>query len=270
MDKDLYAVLGLRPDAETDLIKKTYRKLVQENHPDRLQDRSEAERSAANERMLEITEAFRVLGNSAERAAYDKRRAESRVQAMTQTAGSAEAQASPTAARSSAATKADARIKLSKDVASDFLKKLVQQLLAKGPGVQWKEDPKPPREWQRVLRSDEFGTSYWLFTYQVREASASFARQFVRNIENQVKNQKSYFRNDFFIFVLAFEKMHSPNEVMAALNTFERQGKSGPLTNWRATIVLVDAANMRSAYVGRPIPIESLGRTFRVLEGKWS
>ncbi len=262
MEKDLYSVLGVRPDAEADVIKKTYRKLVHEHHPDRYQDRTEEERAAANERMLEITEAFRVLGNSAERAAYDKRRAQERVDAVVQQSAPAST-AAATATRSSSSTKADARMKLSKDVAADFFNKLFQQLLAKGPGLQWKEDRKPPREWHRVLHADEFGTSYTLAAYQVREASASFARQFGRNVE-------SYFRNDFFIFVLAFEKMHSANEVVAALNTFERQGKSGPLTNWRATMILVDAANMRSAYVGRPIPLESLGRTFRILEGKWS
>lgn len=106
MEKDLYAVLGLSPNASPQVIKKTYRKLVQECHPDRYQDRSEEERAVANERMLEITEAFRILGNATERAAYDKKRAgEDTARVVTQTAP-------PEAARTAAAAPPGVRSKL--------------------------------------------------------------------------------------------------------------------------------------------------------------
>ena len=75
MEKDFYAFLGMNPDASPGEIKKTYRKLALKSHPDHYHNRSEEERAHANERMVEITEAFRILSSPTERAAYDQKRA---------------------------------------------------------------------------------------------------------------------------------------------------------------------------------------------------
>ncbi len=268
MEKDFYAVLGLRANDDIERIKKAYRKLVREFHPDRYQGKSEEERAQANERMVEITEAFRVLGNASERAAYDKKRTQEHAAA----AAARSAVARTVAAAPSPAApprRSEGRSKLGRDIAQDFLAKLFAQLKNKGSGVEWKEEPPPSRDWTRLLRSSEFGTGYSLLVYQTRDATPSLARQFVRNVEAFVKSQTSLWRNDYFIFVLTFEKLTDTNEVMATCNKFERAGKSGPLTQWRALIVLLDAQNMRSVLCGRPIPRESLQRTFQVLQGKW-
>jgi len=64
---DYYEVLGLSRDAETDDIKKAYRRLAMQYHPDRNQGSEEAA-----ERFKEATEAYEVLRDPEKRAIFDR------------------------------------------------------------------------------------------------------------------------------------------------------------------------------------------------------
>jgi molecular chaperone DnaJ len=66
MLKDYYKIMGLAPEATEEEIKRTYRKLAMEYHPDRNRDDPECE-----ERLKEINEAYRVLGDEEKRRRYD-------------------------------------------------------------------------------------------------------------------------------------------------------------------------------------------------------
>jgi molecular chaperone DnaJ len=69
LEKDYYAVLGLAKDASAEDIKKAYRRLARENHPDARPDDPDAER-----RFKEVGEAYAVLGDSTRRREYDELR----------------------------------------------------------------------------------------------------------------------------------------------------------------------------------------------------
>jgi molecular chaperone DnaJ len=64
---DFYSVLGVQKAASDDEIKKAYRKLAMQYHPDRNNGSREAE-----EKFKEITEAYDVLRDPNKRAAYDR------------------------------------------------------------------------------------------------------------------------------------------------------------------------------------------------------
>jgi molecular chaperone DnaJ len=69
-DKDFYKVLGVEKGASDAELKKTYRKLARQFHPD-----SNAGDAKAEARFKEISEAYSVLSDSEQRAEYDQMRA---------------------------------------------------------------------------------------------------------------------------------------------------------------------------------------------------
>jgi molecular chaperone DnaJ len=69
IEKDYYKVLGVSKDAKPEEIKKAYRKLARDNHPDQNPGNSEAEK-----RFKEISEANDVLSNETKRKEYDEAR----------------------------------------------------------------------------------------------------------------------------------------------------------------------------------------------------
>lgn len=64
--RDYYRTLGLRPDAPAEEIKKVYRKLAMQYHPDRNGGNHDSE-----ERLKEINEAYQILGDEEKRELYD-------------------------------------------------------------------------------------------------------------------------------------------------------------------------------------------------------
>lgn len=67
LEKDFYAVLGVPKNASSAEIKKAYRKLAQQHHPDANPGNAQAE-----ERFKEVSAAYDVLGNAEKRKEYDR------------------------------------------------------------------------------------------------------------------------------------------------------------------------------------------------------
>jgi curved DNA-binding protein len=65
--KDYYKILGISRKASTDEIRKAYRKLAMQYHPDRNPGDKQAE-----ERFKEVNEAYQVLSDSQKKAHYDR------------------------------------------------------------------------------------------------------------------------------------------------------------------------------------------------------
>jgi curved DNA-binding protein len=67
MPRDYYEVLGVKRDADEGAIKRAYRKLAREHHPDRNPGDKQAET-----RFKEVQEAYDVLSDKAKRTQYDQ------------------------------------------------------------------------------------------------------------------------------------------------------------------------------------------------------
>lgn len=67
LDSDLYEILGVAKDADADAIKKAYRKMAMQYHPDKNPGSKEAE-----EKFKEAAYAYEILGTPDKRAKYDR------------------------------------------------------------------------------------------------------------------------------------------------------------------------------------------------------
>lgn len=68
-EKDYYAILGVEKSADSDAIKKRYRKLARELHPDKTKGDKTLE-----ERFKAVSEAYDILSDDKKRAEYDQAR----------------------------------------------------------------------------------------------------------------------------------------------------------------------------------------------------
>ena len=66
---DYYKILGVSSEASVDEIKKSYRKLALQYHPDR--QKADSDKSQAEARFKEISEAYEVLSDTQQRQRYD-------------------------------------------------------------------------------------------------------------------------------------------------------------------------------------------------------
>ncbi|OUP67393.1 hypothetical protein B5F10_19140 [Anaerotruncus colihominis] len=67
--KDYYQILGVQPASGMDEIRRAYRRLAKQTHPDMNPDDPQAE-----ERFKEVNEAWAVLGDVEKRKEYDRQR----------------------------------------------------------------------------------------------------------------------------------------------------------------------------------------------------
>ena len=68
-EKDLYAILGVKKSDNADAVKKQYRKMARELHPDKTKGDKKLE-----EKFKDVSEAYEVLSDDKKRAEYDEMR----------------------------------------------------------------------------------------------------------------------------------------------------------------------------------------------------
>ena len=83
---DLYAALGVGHTADNRALKKAYRKMALQNHPDKQAARSDVQKKAATDDFVAASNAYEVLSNPDKRKLYD-RHGEASLEAGQQAAG---------------------------------------------------------------------------------------------------------------------------------------------------------------------------------------
>lgn len=73
VENDPYAVLGLTPQATQGQIRRAYRALLRQNHPDTRPSSGPADNTASSSTLQQVIAAYAILGDPARRTGYDHR-----------------------------------------------------------------------------------------------------------------------------------------------------------------------------------------------------
>jgi curved DNA-binding protein CbpA len=243
--KDYYSVLGVSPDSDSGEIKKAYRALVQRYHPDRV--RGDDENTNASERMIEINEAFAILGDEKLRADLDRARQASRPPvAAPEAADDWEIPVSPMKKRGDEPVKRHSGVE--KSVAKEFLEKVKLQLLQEGGATKFKEEGDPAWRWSLIGKT--WGAVYWVGVRQVDLLNPNTAKELITQLQALIAKKRSGWKSNFFVFIFAFDALQDSDVVLKLFRALANREEFSTAKNL-VNIVVLDLNQRRSVLCGK-------------------
>ena len=242
--KDYYAVLGVSPESDSAEIKKAYRTLVQRYHPDRVRGNDES--TNASERMIEINEAFGVLGDKKRRAELDRARTAAKTPPPSESAKDWEIPVSPLKERGEAPPKRHSAVE--KSVAREFLDKVKAQLLQEGAVTKFREEDDPAWHWSLVGKT--WGANYWVRVRQISLLNPNAAKELTSQLQSFMEKRRSGWKSNFFIFIFAFDSLQEADIVLKLFRAFANLEEFSTPKNL-ANIIVLDLNQRRSVLCGK-------------------
>ena len=244
-------MLGVSPDATTTQLKKAYRSLAQRYHPDKTAADEDAQ--VAVERMVEINEAFATVSDKKKRSAYDQLRTAPTKPAPAAAPAPAdwEMPVEPTPA----AAAAPRNPVLDRTVGQDFLQKLKTVIAQQGASANLKEDPEKPWLWS--FQGKTWGGNYSVSLRVCPMLNPNVARENVTQVEALAKKRRSGWKNNFFLFILAFQSLSEGETVLKLFRTFCNREDNSTRRNL-INIVVMDLNQRRSVLCGKRTPDKSI------------
>jgi curved DNA-binding protein CbpA len=246
--KDYYAVLGVAPEADSAEIKKAYRALVQRYHPDRVQGTSDA--ADASERMVEINEAFAVLGDSKRRAEWER----SMIAAKAPKPAASETveedwtpAVTPVKERIQTPSKRSSAV--DKTLAKEFLEKVKAQVLQDEALSKFKDEN--GAGWSWVLGGKTWGTNYTIAVRQVALLNPNTAKELIAQLQELMDKRRSGWKYNYFVFLLAFDTLNEGDAVVKLFRTFAGRSEFSTAKNF-VNVVVLDVNQRRSVLCGKP------------------
>jgi curved DNA-binding protein CbpA len=243
--KDYYAILGVAPDASISEIKKAYRALAHQFHPDRMG--TDVDTQAGMDRMVEINEAFAVVSDVKKRASYDQLRA-----------GPAKAEDSserpsvdwvmPVEPTAAAVVTPASNLAVADSVSEDFLQKLKALVAQAGASANLKEEPAKPWLWS--FQGKTWGGSYSVSMLLCPTMNPNVARENVSQIQAMIKKRRSGWKSNVFLFIIGFQTLSEGETVLKILRSFCNQDANSTTRNL-VNIVIMDMKSRRSVLCGK-------------------
>ncbi len=238
--KDYYAILGLGPNADLDAIKRAYRLKARQAHPDRFAHKGDDAEADATALMSDLNEAYGVLSDAEQRREYDAawRALQSGQPLPEPPRPAAPAEVIPTTL-APRREKARPASDIGTSVIREFAERLRKELLEKKKPFLWKERKLDGFDW--ALEAAFFIDSYCVASRTVAFLDAEEARKFGEAADRAVHQAGHTFKNDYFLFLLAFQGLEEPDKVQAYLRQFRPSGREVQLQ-----IALLDVTHGRS------------------------
>ena len=243
--KDYYAVLGVSPDASISQIKKAYRALAHQFHPDRVA--AEEDTQAAMDRMVEINEAFAVVSDAKKRASYDQLRAGPPKAADSSESPSVE-WAMPVEPTAEAAVTLASNSAVADSVSQDFLQKLKALVAQGGASANLQEEPAKPWLWS--FQGKTWGGNYSVSMRLCPVMNPNVARENVSQVQAMIKKRRSAWKSNIFLFIVGFQTISEGETVLKIFRSFCNQDANSTTRNL-VNIVVMDMKSRRSVLCGK-------------------
>lgn len=246
--KDYYAILGLDSDASAESIKMAYRRLARENHPDKIGSLDAEMQKQASVRMADLNEAYAVLSDRRQRRDYD-------AQYIIHIAPPPEpAEGEEPAAAQPVAPVVRTRAKPGADVLSSGVRQFGQQVrkeLQNLKAFTWKEQPFEGFDW--AMTSSFFLEQYWVTLRGFPTADRAAADKYTNYANLAIEKYKSWFRSNFFLFLLPFQRISDAEGVVTRCQRFAQAAGESAFPRSQVAVVLFDAARGQSRLCGARI-----------------
>lgn len=239
--KDYYAILGVNADATAAEIKKAFRALAHQYHPDRVQAGSSSDATA--EKMIELNEAFAVLSDEKRKKEYDDLRSGKKSAVV---AEKVEPDWEIPTAKPASLYTVPKNVAVDQTVNSDFLEK-IKNLLTQNPSLKLQENNE--KSWTWALTGGTWAGHYWVGLRSCSTLSPSVAREILAQSHAVITKNRSGWKTNFFVFILAFQNLTEGESVLRILRTFCKSEGNSKNKN-HVNIVAMDMSQRRSVLCG--------------------
>ena len=259
--KDYYAILGLGPDADPDAIKRAYRLKAREAHPDLVSHLGEDLQEQATALMSDLNEAYQTLSNEEQRREYDVAwRAMQAGEPLPEAPAPAPVTAEVIADLAPAPRREKARPAsgIGTSVIREFADRLRTVLLENKKTFQWTVKKLDGFDW--AMDQAFFMDYYCVASLTLDVVGPAEAQKYRDTLDRAIKQNRHTFKNDYFLFILAFQGMDEPEQVQALLRRYQPSGREMKLQ-----IALMDVTYGRSLLCGPRIRNERFQELLKML-----
>ena len=106
------------------------------------------------------------------------------------------------------------------------------------------------KNWRWILQGKTWGGNYWVGVRQISLLNPNSAREVLTQLQTLLGKQRSGWKNNFFIVLLAFQALQEGDTVLKLLRTFCNREENSSAKNL-VNIVAMDLNQRRSVLCGK-------------------
>ena len=209
--------------------------------------------------MIEINEAFAILSDKKRKADYDLERTGAKI--PTPVTKPSVVDWEPPPIKKTATTVARHQA-LDQTVAQDFLQKLKIQIVQQGASLKLKEETEKPWTW--ILHGGSWSANYWVALRICSLLNPNVMRGIVSEVQTLVSQRRSGWKNNFFVFLLAFQSLAEGETVLKLCRTYCNQEENSTHKNL-VNIGALDLNHRRSVLCGKKTTDKNLAQVLAAL-----
>ena len=151
---------------------------------------------------------------------------------------------------------------INQSVTQDYFDKVKLQVMTIGESAKMKEETEAGWAWS--LQGKTWGSNYWVSFRILPVLSANTSRELMKQIETVMSKRRSGWKNNAFVFVVAFKEIQESDIVLKLFRTYCLREENSVPRNM-VNILVMDATQRRSVFCGKRAGDELLNSILQTL-----